>query len=397
MLKRRQLLACTLLTPLLPLVSPLLAAPSTNGTAPRYLLLVELHGGNDSLNTFIPINDKAYYTHRPTLAVPSDAQVALTDTLAINAQMAVMEPIWAAGELVLFPGVGYPQPNRSHFRSIEIWDTASDSDQILENGWLAELYKGHSLVKHFSAQGIVIGRNAAPLVGNDLPVLVMNNQKQFIRQAEKLKEISEQSKNATLKHMLNTYQSARAGAQTLKQGVNDEMMMGGIDKKDKGKVAKIAEFKRDLNEAANIIKGGHGAPVIKVALSGFDTHINQKNQHDQLLKALAEGLAFFRQTMKEAGLWDQVLVMSYSEFGRRVTENGSQGTDHGTAATHFMMGGKVAGGVRTPMPSLSDLQNKDLKYTTDFRSLYASVAQQWLGIAPGPLLAGYPQLNIITL
>jgi uncharacterized protein (DUF1501 family) len=359
----------------------------------KTLVLVELHGGNDSLNMVIPYNQKAYYNVRPTLAIQRSEQIPLTDDLALNGVMQSLEASWANNELSLLPGVGYPKPNRSHFRSIEIWDTASASDEFLDDGWLSEVLQGQSKPDEMAANAIVIGRNAAPLMGHDMKTLVMHNQASFIRDAKRLDKIIAETDNPTLKHILSVHRDARQGGEILMKGFEKAQKKGY---EDKGKTANNDKFLKDMREAAAIIQSGYGAPILKVALSGFDTHFNQMDQHQSLLSSLSNGLAAFRTSLKESGHWDNVLVMTYSEFGRRVGENGSQGTDHGTAATHLMMGGKVKSGVLTIPPSLSDLKDKDLQFTTDFRSLYASVVEQWIGLKPRGHLAGFNQLDLLV-
>lgn len=394
MITRRQLLALSASLPLAGISLPVLSQQSlsTQQARQRYLVLVELHGGNDSLNMCVPHNQDVYYRERPSIAIPKSDQIIISPELALNGVMSSFENSWAAGELAIIPGLGYPSPNRSHFRSIEIWDTASNSDEFLDDGWLAESVKQQPLSEHLAAHGIVIGRNPLPIMGKGVKTLVMRNQASFIRESKRLDEILAQTDNSTLRHLLNVHKDARRGGEVLRQGFEQAKRE---QNKDKGKKPNVDRFAHDLREAAAIIQAGYGAPVIKVALSGFDTHSNQKQKHVTLLKALSDGLAGFRSTLQESGHWDQVLVMTYSEFGRRVSENGSQGTDHGTAATHFILGGKVKGGIKSTMPLLDELENKDLVYTTDFRSMYASVLDQWMHLPSIQQLRGYKNISLV--
>ena len=392
MITRRQMLKLSAGLSVAGLSMPLaVPAWATNPDKPRYLILIELHGGNDSLNMCIPHNQEGYYAARPSLAIPKDQHIILSPELALNGVMSSLENLWAAGELAIIPGVGYPEPNRSHFRSIEIWDTASNSDEYLSDGWLSESLKQVTLDEHLAAHGIVIGRNPAPLMGEGLKTLVMRNQASFIRESKQLDKILTSTENPTLRHLINVHKDARRGGEVLRMGFESAKKEAS---KDKGKKSNADRFLVDVQEAAAIIQAGYGAPVIKLALSGFDTHFNQKTQHQKLLKSLAQGIAQLRASLTESGHWDQTLVMTYSEFGRRVGENGSQGTDHGTAATHFMVGGKVAGGIKSVVPSVTDLVDKDLQYHQDFRALYASVTEQWLGL---PLSSHYQRYKQIPL
>lgn len=393
MMNRRKLLQLAAVAPFMCYQSSVLAqkhkAEVLDKDKMRYLLLVELHGGNDSLNMCVPYSQNVYYESRPSIAVPKQELIRLNEHIGLNGIMAPLEPIWEAAELAVLPGIGYPKPNRSHFRSIEIWDTASDSDEYLDNGWLGEMLVKFPLSSRMAAQGIVLGRNPAPLISDNVKMLVMNDRNSFIKQAARLREVVANTNNLTLKHLLDVTLSAKGGGERLHAGVK---MKGPKGTKN----FKSNNFLKDIHEVIGLIKSHVGAPVYKVSLSGFDTHANQIGQHQVLLKQLSEGLAYLRLSLKDAGMWDQVLVMTYSEFGRRVTENSSQGTDHGTAATHFLLGGRVRGGIRSAMPNLSDLQNKDLQHTLDFRSIYASVVDQWMKGAITTQLKGFEQISILN-
>ena len=393
MITRREWLQYLALLPLLGSTRGIAGSPVAQPKA-NYLLLVELNGGNDSLNMCIPADQDDYFRLRPSLAIAKDQQIRLTPELALNSVMSPLEEVWAAGELAILPGLGYPEPNRSHFRSIEIWDTASDSDQYLDEGWLSSVLAqlpNNTLSEAFAAQAIVLGRNAAPLLGHGIKTLVMKDQQSFIQESAQLKALSAATQNPTLRHILNVNLQARSGGELLKMGFEPAVKK---EPEGKGKQPNDQQFKQDLKEAAAIIKQGYGAPVIKVALSGFDTHANQTNTHQKLLTSLAQGLADFRKEMQDANLWDQIAIVTYSEFGRRVAENASQGTDHGTAATHLVMGGRVKGGIKTAIPALNQLEKGDLKMTKDYRHLYASVASQWLQAPLTATLKDYQALDL---
>ncbi|MGY0627520.1 MAG: DUF1501 domain-containing protein, partial [Paraglaciecola chathamensis] len=309
MITRRQMLKLSAGLSVAGLSMPLaVPAWATNPDKPRYLILIELHGGNDSLNMCIPHNQEGYYAARPSLAIPKDQHIILSPELALNGVMSPLENLWAAGELAIIPGVGYPEPNRSHFRSIEIWDTASNSDEYLSDGWLSESLKQVTLDEHLAAHGIVIGRNPAPLMGEGLKTLVMRNQASFIRESKQLDKILASTENPTLRHLLNVHKDARRGGEVLRMGFENAKKEAN---KDKGKKSNADRFLVDVQEAAAIIQAGYGAPVIKLALSGFDTHFNQKTQHQKLLKSLAQGIAQLRASLTESGHWDQTLVMTY--------------------------------------------------------------------------------------
>ena len=361
-----------------------LSRPGEGYSGDRILLLVELNGGNDGLNTVVPYRDPNYYSLRPNIAIRKDQVLPLDQNMGLHPALQPLMNCWDQQELAIVNGVGYPEPNRSHFRSIEIWDTASGSDDVLQDGWVAQLL-GNSSATSRSTDGIVIGRNAAPLLGNQMRSVMMQSSKQFIEQSKRLRSTTVASGNAALSHILGVQANIEQTATDLKQRLQQTVKTQTVFPRHR--------FGRDIKEAAGLIRAGIKVPVIKIAHGSFDTHANQVNQHQRLLAQLAGGLAAFRAEMQEAGLWDRVLVMTYSEFGRRAAENGSKGTDHGTAAPHFMLGGRVRGGFYGQQPALDRLLDKDLQYAVDYRSLYATVAKQWWGLSGQIAQRRYPVLQ----
>jgi len=291
------------------------------------LLLVELKGGNDALNTLIPYEDDNYYRLRPSIGIQAKDVLKLGNGLGMNPAMQALLPEWQAGDLAWIQGIGYPDPNRSHFRSIEIWETASHSDQYLNDGWLAQLLGNEGNKKTKDLNGVIIGSDSGPLAGRSFNSLLMQNKDSFMALTKRLKAVEKSTQNDALAHVLSVKNNIKSNAQT---------------------------------------------------------HQNQLKRQASLLKQLSEGLAAFSAVMKKVGLWDDVLIVTYSEFGRRVNENKSGGTDHGTAAAHLALGGRVKGGINKGLigltPSLSNLDNNDLKYTTDFRTYYNTIASDWLGV-----------------
>jgi len=261
----------------------------------------------------------------------------------------------------------------SHFRSIEIWETGSDSNEYLNDGWLSQLFEANN---NHSLQGITVGSDSGPLFGNKFNSLLIQDKKSFVALTKQLKEVEKSTANNVLAHILSVQNNIKSNAQLV------------IEKLQKAKSLDVefpkGRFAKQLETIAQIITSGIETPIYKVELGSFDTHNNQLKRHTKLLKELSEGLNTFSTAMKKADLWDDVLIVTYSEFGRRATENESNGTDHGTAAAHFALGGRVKGGVHNGMlgvaPSLTDLDNNDLKFTTDFRAYYNTIASQWLNI-----------------
>ena len=346
-----------------------LAQQAASGLRNRVLLLVELKGGNDGLNMVAPVADPLYHRLRPNLAIAKDAALPLKDGLAFNPVLKPLMESWHSGDLAIARGIGYPQPNRSHFRSIEIWETASNSQETLQEGWVAGLLKGNV---GRAADGIVIGDyEFGPLEGGAMRNVIFDKPDQFIAQAKRMRAIEAQSGGA-LGHLL------RVRGELL--GATGELEPIFANPPKLAVEFPPFAFGQQAKVAAQLIAADAGVPVLKIAQRSYDTHVNQRAAHDRLLGQLAETLAALRGALIAAGRWNDVLVMTYSEFGRRAAENASRGTDHGTAAPHLLLGGKVKGGFHGSQPRLDNLDAGDLKFTTDYRQLYATVARRWWGI-----------------
>jgi uncharacterized protein (DUF1501 family) len=335
----------------------------------RILLLVELKGGNDGLNTLIPYADPRYHQLRPGLGVARERTLQLDEHVGLHEKLAPLMEAWKGGDLAIVQGVGYANPNRSHFRSIEIWDTASAASQTLSEGWVARAFDGHRLPQGLGVDSIVIDTNSLPMMGPELRTIVMQDAESFVRQATAMKGTAGISDggNPALRHLLAVRHEVNAAA----AGLSDKLRAAQAPAQD---YAEGTLFGRQLDLATRVITAGVSVVAVKVALGGFDTHANQAPVHETLLSVLANGLATFRRNMIAAGRWDDVMLMTYSEFGRRARQNASGGTDHGTAAPQFVMGGKVKGGLHGVQPSLGDLQDGDLRHTVDFRDVYSTMA-----------------------
>ena len=380
---RRQFLKAACTAPLLWIAPGLLAAAARPGQWDRILILVELKGGNDGLNTVIPYEEAAYYQARPRLGVAREQALQLGGGgLGLNPAMESLMPLWKEGRVAIALGVGYPNPNRSHFRSIEIWETGSESSEFLQEGWLAHLFALHQPPAEMVADGVVLGRDdAGPLTGGTARVITMENPRQFIQQAKLLAGApGGAAANPALERLMRVQGDIRHAVQTLGRAAEKPATLKTAFPK--------TNLGRQLEVAAGLLAAQTPLAVIKVSHTGFDNHANQRAQHDRLLKELAEAVVAFEGAMKETGLWDRVLMMTYSEFGRRVAENDSAGTDHGTAAPHFLIGGRVKGGLYGAQPALGKLESGDLRYTLDYRELYAAVIQKWWGLPDGGLPGG---------
>lgn len=336
----------------------------------RVLVLLELHGGNDGLNTVIPYTDSQYYEFRPSLAIPRDQVLHLTPSLGFHPSLQSLMPLWESGELAVIQGVGYADPNRSHFRSIEIWDTGSDANQVLEEGWLARVFHDHPPPATFTADAVVLDKgNTGPVSGESVRTLTLQDPAQFIQQSQRVQSLTMTTSNPALAYILKIQQEISNSARDLHNRLQQ------ID--SPSEPFPQTQIGHQLEIAAKLLMAQVPVGAIKVMHGSFDTHASQANTHHRLLKELAEAVQAFRTTLRHHSLWDKVLIMTYSEFGRRVRENGSKGTDHGTAAPHLLIGGRIKGGLYGRPPSLRDLQNGDLRFTTDYRSLYNTVIHNW--------------------
>jgi uncharacterized protein (DUF1501 family) len=271
--------------------------------------------------------------------------------------------------LAVVQSVGYPSANLSHFRSIEIWDTASKSDQYLSDGWLSRAFAETPVPRTFVADGVVVGSSElGPLAGGGTRALALTNTDQFLRQA-RLAGSDAVSRNPALAHILKVERDVTQAAANLGaiETLRNEFPAHALGSA--------------LKTAAQVVASKAGVAAIKVAHNGFDTHSGQQGTQQRLLKELAEGLVAMRAALQEIGRWDSTLIMTYCEFGRRPRENMSGGTDHGTANVHFVTGGRVRGGLYGIPPALTRLDgNGNLPFAVDFRDLYATALDRWWGL-----------------
>ena len=383
-MERRQFLKLMLMTPFISLFPDVLFALS-QGNWQNLLILVELKGGNDGLNTVIPYQDHLYYQLRPKLAIARDQILQISSNIGLHPSMEKLLPIWQANELAIIQGVGYPDPNLSHFRSIEIWETGSSSQENLTEGWLSRLFTQQPPPSNFAADGVIVGgQSLGPLYGLKTRAIVLPRNDRHQRKSFKEDRYHDVRPNPALEHILKVEKDYQQAAQKL---IGRYRFKANFPEN---------QFGHTLKRAAQVMASKNDVAVIKISLGGFDTHAGQQNAHNRLVGQLADGLAALRSVLKEFNKWDSTLVMTYSEFGRRPKENMSLGTDHGTANVHFMMGGKVKGGLFGQYPSLSNLDNGNLKYNIDFRSMYATAIEKWWGFDSYSVMgSSFPTINVI--
>lgn len=361
---------------------------SSNG---KRLIVIQLTGGNDGLNTVVPFLDDLYYKARPTLAIPS-AQVLPLDLdkgLGFHPAMEKLRLLYDQGYLTVLNNVGYPDPDRSHFRSMDIWQTGSASREYLNTGWLGRYLDScpeQSILPYTAIE--VDDLLSLALKGKQRSGLAVQNVDRFYQASQDgfLRQLTQQRKHSTDVHehpnveylyktLIDIQQSAQYLHATTKAYRSSQRYPGG-------------EFGRNLKTIAELICSGTESRVYYASLTGFDTHVNQAEQQAKQLKELSEGLYSLVQDLGQHRELDSTLILVFSEFGRRVEQNASNGTDHGTANNVFMLGTQL----RTPGfynngPNLQHLDHGDLTFTTDFRQLYASILQDWLQADPKSVLS----------
>ncbi|MCC7492613.1 MAG: DUF1501 domain-containing protein [Fimbriimonadaceae bacterium] len=376
--------------------------PAGRPQAQPILVIVQLAGGNDGLNTLVPYTDEAYHRARPTLGLKAEQVLKIDDQWGLHPQLPALKGLYDQGLLGIVRGVGYPNPDRSHFRSMEIWETAADSNQYLRHGWVGRYFDNHCVgAAEGSLVGLAVGRQAPQAFGNSHSLGVSLQRpdtyrwrpsaRDYVRQVELFKALAEPTTgaNPTLDFLQRTALNANvSSAQVIDLALKYRSSVSYPD----------TEFAQDLKVIAQMIAGNLGSRVYYASHGGFDTHAQQAKQHGDLLETFATGLEAFLKDLAAQGNRERVLVIAFSEFGRRVAENGSDGTDHGAAGLLFTAGGPARPGLHGGAPSLTDLERGDLKHTVDFRSVYATALQQWLRCDPLPVLGkAFPTLDLLRV
>jgi uncharacterized protein (DUF1501 family) len=369
--------------------SALAAAEAPRGG--NVLVVVQLSGGNDGLNTVIPFADEAYARNRIALRIPAEQVLKVNDRIGLHPRMTGLSKQLESGRLAIVQGIGYPNPDRSHFRSMDIWQSARPDLALPEDGWLGRAVDATSRADGGDIPAVNLG-------GERLPLALMARHT-AVPSFESLENFRLRTESGAL-----AADSLRALAQT---GAADEpplvdflrrSTLAAYDSSRQVQTALSEErtaasypafaLAGRLKTIAQLIDAGLDTSIYYVSLDGFDTHANQLDAHAGLLGELSDSLAAFMDDLAARGHLDRVTVMTFSEFGRRVDENASAGTDHGAAAPLFLLGGRVRSGTIGDHPSLTDLDEGDLKFHTDFRRIYATLLDAWLGCPSETVLAG---------
>ncbi|MBK9282838.1 MAG: DUF1501 domain-containing protein [Sphingobacteriaceae bacterium] len=343
----------------------------------KKLILIHLNGGNDWLNTIIPFKNELYYKFRPKIAIPTDQVIPLTGTLGLHPALKTLKELYAQKEMCIVNNVGYPNPDRSHFRSSDIWHSAGDSNEYISTGWLGRYMDLHCTNAYEAVQGDL--NLSLALKGNNLNGVAIKNLKHLHTELQlplydnliksvKVDELNNDNQSYLYKTLIQTHTAFDYVFEKNKLVQNNkEYPKGG--------------FGTQLKNAASLIAAESDIKIFFMSINGFDTHMGQLKRQEKLLTNFSEGISTFIENLKELNKWDDTLIMTYSEFGRRAEENANAGTDHGTAGNVLLFGKNLKKtGIVNEDPDLENLLDGDLKHSIDFRSIYKNVLQNWMQV-----------------
>jgi uncharacterized protein (DUF1501 family) len=360
---------------------------SGNSDAKPTLVVVELCGGNDALNTVIPYNDPLYYDQRPNQAIPAGQVIDIDGQRGFNPSLAALKPLLDTGKLAVIDAIGYPNPNRSHFRSQDIWHTA-EPEEIVEGGWLGKAIRELDPRSQNGLLGVNVGRGMPRAI--QFPG-VSAASVSSVDTYGVLTNVASTTQRASALELLSRLYAAREDQDEVSVLIGQT----GIEAQNGANILNKAArayssttqypahnpLASNLRDIAKVQFAGLGTRIFYTQLGGFDTHANQAQVHPGLLRDMAEAIAAFYADLQEHQAADNVAILVFSEFGRRVRDNGG-GTDHGAGGTAFVMGGRVRGGFYGEVPSLrpTDQEEGDVKFSMDFRKVYATILERWLQV-----------------
>lgn len=360
----------------------------------KRLVIIQLSGGNDGLNTVIPFRNDLYYKERPTLGIQKNNIIKLNDEVGLNPSLTPIKRLYDKGHLSIINSVGYPNPIRSHFRSMDIWQTATDSDKYSQSGWLGRYLDNYgkqpySAIEIDESLSLAMkGETMNAIATQDAKALYNLSKDPYFKNVIKHQNdmhLSEHNLGYLYKSMISAESSAKYIFETSRTFLSKKEYPNN-------------KFAKQLKTTAQFINSGLETKVFYSSLGGFDTHVNQLTNQKRLLGIYAESIEAFVEELKENNTFKDTLILTFSEFGRRVKQNASVGTDHGTANNVFIIGDQLKKqGLYNNMASLSDLDdNGDLKFTIDFRSIYATVLNKWLEVNDEKVLnKSFEQLDFI--
>ena len=368
----------------------------------RSLVVIELAGGNDALNTVIPYNNGLYYDLRPGIAIPQEDVLRIDGELGFNPNMSPVKDLWDQGKLAVINGIGYPAPNRSHFRSRDVWYTA-EPESIGSQGWLGAALRDLDPAAENVLTGINIGRGLPrALVCKGVPVASVGNLETY----GLLPDMSDESVRLNALDALGRLYGPAGGkdvvAQVLSQNGSQALVGADILRTAPEKYSSTIEYAdnpiaQGLKSVAQVMCAGLGTRIFFAQHASFDTHSNELLSHAKLWQDVSRATSDLTADLEEHGLMDDTLILIWSEFGRRIHDNGT-GCDHGSGGVAFVLGGSVQGGLYGNFPSLEekDQVEGDLAFNNDFRSTYATILDKWLGLDPDPIVNGqFEQFDLI--
>ena len=398
------------------------ATQAVTGRDDTILVVLQMAGGNDGLNTLVPFGNDHYRRARARIGLKPEQVLKLNDTLGLHPALAGFKALFDAGQLGIVQGVGYPNPNRSHFRSTEIWQTASDANKFERYGWIGR-YFDNTCKGCDPTIGVNIGRQMPQAFASSQPVGVsLDNPQNYrflsgdrtgmtdesfreLNQPDDLAAMDAGGDNAggTVASISGAAMHAGSALDFLERTAMDaqissDKILAVSNKVQNQAVYPASQIANSLKLVARLIGGGLPTRIFYVSQGGYDTHTNQMPTQDRLLRELGDSVKAFLDDVKAQGNLGRVLVMTFSEFGRRVAENANNGTDHGAGGLMFLAGGKFKAGLLGSHPSLAsaDLVNGDLRFSTDFRSVYAGVLERWLRTKSAPVLGRqFPLLDFV--
>ena len=367
----------------------------------RILVVLEMAGGNDGLNMVVPHRDEAYRKARPVIGIPADATLTVDDEIGLHPAMRSLADLLEQGQFAVVQGVGYPNPNRSHFESMDIWHSCRQAGEARDDGWLGRYLEAAQLKEASDPPALHLGREKQPLalMSREIRVPSIQSLAQFrLRAADRpelvhaIRDLAGDQRTES-DELLGFIQSSTSNAIATSQRM--ESIGASYQPSEKYPSSQLGQ---KFETVAKLVASGLRTRIFYLRIDGFDTHANQPDAHAGLLRELSEAVATFVRDANSQGFGDRLLVMAFSEFGRRVQENASEGTDHGTAGPVLLAGNHVRAGLVGTHPSLTDLDQGDLKHHTDFRQVYAGVLQQWLSVPTEAVLGGaYEPIQILDV
>ena len=359
----------------------------------KKLVIIQLAGGNDGLNTVVPYNNDIYYSSRPDIAVNKNEVLKLTDSLGFNPNLSKIKNLYDKGYLSIINNVGYENPNRSHFRSTDIWQTASKSNEYLSSGWIGRYidkegkipYSGIEIDDSLSL--IMKGDNINGIATNNPKVLYDNMNTPFIKEVQKIQDGNSNTHN--LEYLYKTMSEAQSSAKEI-----FDKYKKTSDSFDYGNTP----FGKQLKTTARLINSGVNTSIYFASMGGFDTHFSQEKRQSKLLSIYNDSIDIFIKDLEHNDTFKDTIIVTFSEFGRRVKQNSAMGTDHGTAGNVYVIGKDLKKpGFYNEDPNLSDLDsNGDLKYTVDFKSIYSTILGNWMNVDDKEILGRrYNKLDFI--